>query len=126
MRELIDEIDAHPWSAVVISGLRTPDDAAALRNRSDWQVLLVHITVGDQRKRYRRVRNRDTPRDPDNYQDFLRQERQEEELFSLTDAFREADLLLRNDSSLKVFYQRIEDVIVQPILQKMDLCGAGP
>lgn len=116
MQRLIDEIEAHDWPAVVISGVRTPTDVETLRARFGSHLLVVHVEVGDPRERYRRMQERDAPRDPESYEAFLRQEREEEEMFSVGQAIDRADVTVRNDTTLEAFHHRIEEAIIRPVL----------
>jgi dephospho-CoA kinase len=116
MQSLIDEIEAHDWPAVVISGAHTPADVETLRARFGRDVLVVHVAVGDPMERYRRMQTRDAPRDPETYEGFLRQEREEEEMFSVGEAICRADLTIENNTTLEAFHQRIEETIIRPVL----------
>jgi len=116
MQRLIDEIEAHNWPAVAISGVRTPADVETLRARFGQDLCVVHVQVGDPEVRYRRMQARDAPRDPETYQAFLRQEREEEEMFSIGETIRRADVTVENDATLDLFYRQIEKAIIQPVL----------
>jgi len=123
MQRLIDKIEAHDWPAVVISGVRTPADVETLRAHFGPDLLVVHVAVDDPQERYRRMQARDAPRDPETYEEFLRQEREEEEMFSIGETIRQADLTIENNSTLKEFHRRIEKTIILPLLTDEVNCG---
>jgi len=125
MQCLIDQIEAHDWPAVVISGVRTPADIRTLRAHFGPDLLVVHVAVDDPKERYRRMQARDAPRDPESYEAFLRQEREEEDMFSVSQAIRRADVTVENDTTLEAFYRRIEETIIRPVLADEVGCGDG-
>lgn len=122
MQRLIDRIEAHDWQAVSISGVRTPVDVETLREHFGKDLLVVHVAVGDPHERYRRMQDRDAPRDPESYAAFLRQEREEEELFSLSDTIHRADVTIENNGTLEMFHRQIEAVLIRPVLAEEVAC----
>lgn len=123
MQRLIDEIEAHDWPAVVISGVRTPADVETLRAHFGQDLLIVHVAVDDPRERYQRMQARGAPRDPETYEAFLRQEREEEEMFSVSEAIRRADVTIENNTTLEALYRRIEEILIRPVLTDEVGCG---
>lgn len=122
MRCLIDRVEAHDWQAIAISGVRTPVDVETLRERFGQDLLVVHVAVGDPRERYRRMQDRDAPRDPESYAAFLRQEREEEKLFSLSETIRRADMTIENNGVLEAFHRQIEAALIRPLLAEEVAC----
>jgi dephospho-CoA kinase len=78
--------------------------------------LLVYVKVGDPALRFERTQDRDSARDPDSYQAFLRQDQEEENLFHIGEAIDEADLTISNDASLEEFHERIEKALLEGAL----------
>ena len=66
--------------------------------------------------RFKRTQDRDSARDPDSYEAFLRQDEEEEQLFHISEAIAEADLTIMNDASLEGFHERIEEVLLEGAL----------
>lgn len=122
MQRLIDRIEAHDWQAVAISGVRTPVDVETLREHFGQDLLVVHVAVGDPRERYRRMQDRDALRDPESYEAFLRQEREEEELYSLGETIRRADVTIANNGTLETFHRQIEAALIRPVLAEEVAC----
>jgi dephospho-CoA kinase len=116
-RQLIDRIQKEGWQAVGISGIRSPADAGAFRDRFGDDFVLVHVRVGDARTRFERVQARDEARDPEAYTAFLAQDREENEIFQIEETIERADLTIDNDGSLANLYRRIEVQVVEPLLE---------
>jgi dephospho-CoA kinase len=115
-RRIIKRIEESGWTAVGISGIRTPTDVQALRDRFGPELLLVYVEVTDPYTRYKRTKRRGKARDPDAYEEFKRQEKAEEEMFRMSETIEEADVTINNDDSLEAFHQRIEATIVRQAL----------
>ena len=64
--------------------------------------------MSDPRTRFARVKKRGEPRDPDQLEDFLDQDRKEEERFHLTRSIEQADVIVSNDGTLEAFHREIE------------------
>jgi dephospho-CoA kinase len=116
MRRVIEIVDAEGWEAVGIAGVRAPNDVAVLRRRYGPGLVLVHVKVENPLVRYERVRERDRPRDPDALKEFRLQERMEEQEFHISEAIKEADVVIDNDGSLTAFYDRIERFLIEPVV----------
>lgn len=113
MQRLIEVIDKEGWEAVGIAGVRTPCDVEVLRGRFGQDLVLVHVRVGDPLVRYARLRERDEPRDPDDWEEFVAQERKEEQDFHISQTIQQANLVIENDGSLYDFHERIEDSLIR-------------
>lgn len=122
MTSLIEWIDQKGWPVTVINGIRTPADVAALRERFGSDFSLVHVLVGDAALRFERVRRRGEPRDPDEYEDFLEDDRAEEEEFRISETIKKADLVLENDRSLGALYREVDTKIIKGLLRGKVLC----
>lgn len=116
MRLLMDRAADCGWQRYSISGVRTPDDVTALRQRHGDGALMVFVTVSDARVRFERMRRRGRPGDPQTYGEFLRADEAAEALFHLEATRRLADLQLPNDGTVEELHERIERDIVKPVL----------
>jgi dephospho-CoA kinase len=113
IKALIAEIDRKSLTKVGVSGIRTPTDVEALRQRFGSDFLLVHVDAGNPRIRFERLKQRGTARDPQNFEDFLVQEQTEKELFQVDIAIQGADVTVANDNTLEDFQHRIDQLISQ-------------
>jgi dephospho-CoA kinase len=123
VERLIERIEEEPWDSVGITGIRTPVDVEALRQRFGNDFLLVYAKVGDPALRFERTQARDSARDPDLYREFLEQDKEEEQLFRISEAIEKADLTIRNDASLEAFHERIDETIIDGVLAAELDCG---
>lgn len=115
MQQLVMEIlasERHAPKALVITGIRTPAEAAVLKENFGADLLLVFIRVGDPETRYDRVQKRDFASDPDDLQDFVQQDAQLQAEYGLAETAARADIILWNQASLPAYYQQIETHIV--------------
>jgi dephospho-CoA kinase len=116
MVSVIAKVERFNWKAVAITGIRTPADAATLREHFGNQFYLVDIEVGNPALRFERTRKRGEPRDSDEYQEFLEHDRAEEEMFQIRETAKKADIVIRNDSTIEEFHRRVDETIVSGIL----------
>ena len=96
-----------------VTGIRTPTDVATLRHYFGSDFLLIHVNVGNPELRFERLQQRREARDPQNYEDFLAQEKTEKDLFQLDEAIQQADLTIANTSTLEEFHREIDQLITQ-------------
>ena len=89
----------------------SPDDVAILRDSFGQDFFLVHVYVTDPRERYSRLSRRGESRDENTYEEFLQQDRAEEELFHVQEAASLADDSLSNDGTLDDLHRIIERLI---------------
>ena len=124
MRRVIEIIEQNRWQATGVSGIRTPEDVDITRHHFGDDLLLVHVRVNDARLRYQRLLERDRPRDPDTFEVFTQQEREEEEQFHVREALRQADLVINNYRSLEDFYQAIDYLLIEGLVSEEVECRA--
>ena len=108
-KRLIEIIEENDWSAVAVTGVRSPQDVAAFRTHFGDDLRLVRVRVGNPVLRFERVRRRNETRDPKTWGAFIEQEREEEELFKIGQAVDQADFTIENSGSLTRLYQEIKE-----------------
>ncbi|NLG49010.1 MAG: AAA family ATPase [Chloroflexi bacterium] len=113
MRQIVDIIEREGWTAVGITGIRTPDDVRTLKQRLGNNFVLVYVHVSDPHLRYERARQRAEARDPTTFAEFAEKDREEEELFHIRDTIQYADMIIDNSSTIEAFHQQIEEKIVR-------------
>ncbi|MDN3509815.1 MAG: AAA family ATPase [Candidatus Jettenia sp.] len=113
MRKLIEKIEECQWKVVGITGIRTSTDVATLRNHFGQNFILVHVEVSQPSIRYERTRKRGEARDPQTLEEFLIQDKTEEEIFKIGETIHSADVTINNDGTRKDFYRKIEEFLVQ-------------
>jgi dephospho-CoA kinase len=109
---LIGKIEAEGAQEVGITGIRSPTDVDTLADYWREKFLLVRVQVDDPLVRFRRMRERDSARDPEHIEDFYQQEESEQAIFHIDQAIEKADMHIENNGSLEEYYQHIEDKII--------------
>ncbi len=116
IEEIIERIEAAYARLATVAGIRSPRDVSVLREHFGDRFDLVAVRVDDPHLRFERVRSRDDPRDPETFKAFRQQDQEEEKLFNISTTIKQADLTLRNDSSLEDLHQLIENEIIADLL----------
>lgn len=111
MNLVLRRIQEKLWKRVGVTGIRTPNDIRFLKNQLGDNFVLFHIYIDDPQIRYERIKRRKKERDPQNYQDFLKQDRQEEAIFHISEAASMANFSLDNNGSLKNLYWQIDKIL---------------
>ena len=108
-----ENIQRNGWSTGGITGIRSLDDVKILRNSFGRDFILMNIYVSSPEVRYRRMLQRGEGRDPHTYEQFLSQDKKEEELFHIQSAAQDADYSICNDGSLNELYREIDRLITE-------------
>jgi dephospho-CoA kinase len=111
VRLLADRIRHSGWEIAGISGIRSLDDVSILKGIFGKDFVLIHVYITDPHVRYSRMTRRGSGRDPHSYNAFLRQDKAEEELFSLKKAEKRADHSISNDGTLDDLHREIDRLI---------------
>jgi dephospho-CoA kinase len=110
-RRVIRKIEDGKYPIAGVSGIRTTIDAKTFKDFYKENFILVAIEVSDPRIRFERLKLRADARDAHAYEEFLEQDKSEEEIFKLTETFSLADVKINNDGSLDDFNDAIDDFI---------------
>ncbi|MFO7975779.1 MAG: AAA family ATPase [Candidatus Hydrogenedentota bacterium] len=119
VRELLSRIEEKARGrreVASITGIRTEADVELLRHCYGDEFILVCVKSEDPKVRYERLKERGEERDPPSYEEFLKQEKEEEELFDLSTTTQKADITIPNEGTLEEFHHAIEDELVRVIL----------
>ena len=108
---LADKIRGTGWKIAGISGIRSQNDVSILKDIFDKDFILVNVFITDPHVRYNRMTVRGEGRDPHSYEEFLLQDKAEEELFSLKEAERLADYSISNDGTLDDLHREIDRLL---------------
>jgi len=111
VRLLAEKIGQSGLKIVGISGIRSLDDVIILQGIFGEDFILVRVYVSDPHVRYQRMAKRGEGRDPHSYEQFLTQDKAEEELFSIKKAEQQADYFVSNDGDLNDLHQEIEKLV---------------
>ena len=108
--ETLRRIERANCERILITGIRAPTDAMALRERFHDDFILICVRANAQ-KRFQRLLSRRESRDPKTWQQFLEQDRTEEKIFHIEETCRLADYRIDNDGTVEELHQKIGDTI---------------
>ncbi len=107
LKLVINKIKKNQWQTAGISGVRSPQDVAFLKKAFNDDFKLIGVYVTDPHLRYERILQRGSQRDNVSYDDFLREDRDSEELFHIQEALNTADYSIANDGTLDDLHREI-------------------
>ncbi len=99
------------WVVAGISGIRSFDDVAILKNNFGDDFILLDVFISDPHVRFNRMTRRNEERDPKSFEQFLSQESTEEEIFHISEAEKHASYSLNNDDSLDDLHRQIDKLV---------------
>ncbi len=108
---LADKIRNSGWEIAGISGIRSLNDVSVLKEIFGKAFILIDVTITDPRVRFLRMTKRGEGRDPHSYEQFLKQDEDEEKLFSLKEAESLADFTISNDGTLEDLHREIDQLV---------------
>src|SRR6056297_3054547 len=119
VRRLLNRLTEDAPAGAGIAGIRKPLDAEAFRDQYGKDFLLVYVRVKDPETRFRRIRQRKDPRDPEEFENFMLQDQREEDMFQISETISMADEVLSNDGSLENLHHQTENKIIESYLKKI-------
>jgi len=108
---LADKIRNSGWKIAGISGIRSLTDVSVLKEIFGKDFMLIAVSISDPHVRFARMTKRGEGRDPHSYEQFLRQDQDEEKLFSLKEAESLADYTVSNDGTLDDLHREVDRLV---------------
>ena len=108
-----DKIKEQGWKIAGISGVRTPDDVRILKEAFGKDFILIRVFISDPGVRFARMVARGEGRDPKSYEQFLQQDRTEEQRFSVKEVEVMADYSVANDGTIEDMHRAIDGLVVE-------------
>jgi dephospho-CoA kinase len=105
------KIRENNWKIGGITGIRALEDVEVLKSGFGSDFILINVYVSDPQERYRRMVKRGEGRDPQSYEQFLRQDAAEEELFHIRSAVPRADYSIANNTTLDGLHSEIDRLV---------------
>lgn len=115
MNKLIQTREQKYWGVVGITGIRTPADVSAHRQHFGDEVLVICARVMKPTMGYGRDQQRSAERDPQTYQQCLKQDKADGEILSLNDTVEWADIVINHDGKLERVRRESEQSRVQDL-----------
>jgi len=110
---MADKIRGTGCKVAGISGIRSLNDVSILKDIFGKDFILIDVSITDPHVRYSRMTARGEGRDPHSYEEFLSQDKAEEELFSLKEAEQLADYSISNDGTLDDLHGEIDRLVAE-------------
>jgi len=117
-KEVFRRTTIHEWGSVAIAGLRYPRDVATLRGLFR-KLTVVYVKTDKPEVRFERLKQRNEPRDPKTFEEFMDQDKKEINMFNLEETFEMADFVVENNGTLEELYQKIDALICKIFVKKM-------
>ena len=111
VRMAAQEIMKRGWKVAGISGVRSPDDVAVMKEMFGSGFILVRVDINDPKIRFERVRLRGERRDPLTWEAFQEQDRNEEQEFQINRAEAMADYTVDNSGTLKELHNQLDELV---------------
>ncbi len=108
-----EKIRQNGWKIGGITGIRSEDDVKALKSIYGKEFILINVYVSNPEVRYNRMLQRGEGRDPHTYEQFLRQDEAEENLFNIQSASQYADYSISNDGTLDDLHKEIDRLVTE-------------
>lgn len=106
--EAVKIIKQNNLERVVITGFRGPEDVEPIKKKFGKDIIFIGIEA-DKKIRFYRLKKRNSPRDPNTFGEFQRQEENEYNLFpELKNIITEADYRIDNSGSIDDLHNNID------------------
>jgi len=106
----IERIERNRWEVVGVAGIRTYDDVRVFKRKYGDDFLLIFVNA-PLSLRYEWLIRRGQARDPRSYDEFVEQDRKEEQNFSLSRAIKMADVKIENNLGLEHLYRQVDRLL---------------
>jgi len=106
-----EKIKQNGWAVGGISGIRSADDVKVLKGALGGDFILVNVYVSNLKVRFERMQARHEGRDPHSYDQFLSNDKAEEEIFHIRAASKSADFPVSNDGMLGDLHREIDSLV---------------
>lgn len=110
MKQVVNEIKEKSYKKVIVDGVRLPSDNEVLKNafKSDYVLFKVDASPI---VRFKRLKKRARPGFPKTLEEFKKHEQRQNEMFNLSETFKQAEEVIDNSSTLEDLEQRVKKVM---------------
>jgi len=95
---------------LAVNGIRNPEEVEELRKRLSDSFTLVYVKA-DEKTRFKRLKGRGRPGDPESFDDFIEQDSSEREKFNTEQTFSMADTELTNEGTIDELHRKIDRLL---------------
>lgn len=96
----------------VIDGIRMPEDSEPLKRNFDDRFVLLLVDAKP-KIRFRRLKRRGRPGDPETFEEFKKQDERELENFKMEKTFKKADYTINNNGRLEKLKKKVDRFLKQ-------------
>src|SRR3989338_8524530 len=105
---VVKKILKNKWNKVVINGIRRPQDAIVPKKHFGKNIVILLIDAPP-KVRYERLKQRKREGDPETFEEFMRQEKNEIKLFNIEETLKYYDHKIENTGDVKKLYKTIDE-----------------
>ncbi|MBN1376552.1 MAG: AAA family ATPase [Dehalococcoidia bacterium] len=106
-----EDILKKDWKVAGISGIRAPADVEILRELFGTAFILLRVDIADTKVRFQRIAKRHEERDPSDFDEFLVQDRSEEEVFHISKTLAMSQHSLKNDGTIEELHRQVNNLV---------------
>lgn len=109
-KKIVESIKDSDSDKFVVNGVRRPQELPPLEGSFGDGFSLVLVSA-DPEIRFRRLKRRGRPGDPDTWEEFKEQDRREVEKFRMDDVFEKADIFIENNGTFGDLYSDLDGLV---------------
>ncbi len=111
---IVERIRQSSSKNILLTPIRRPEDYEIPKKVFKSNVTMIHV-VADEKTRFKRLKKRNSPRDPKTFQEFKQHEKREFEIFNFDKTFTYADYTVQNNGSLKELRKKLDKIMKEII-----------
>src|SRR3989344_1994642 len=105
---VVKKILKNEWDKVVINGIRRPQDAIVPKRYFGKDIVILLIDA-PQKVRYERLKQRKRESDPETFEEFMRQEKNEIKLFNIEETLKYYDYKIENKGDVEKLRKTLDE-----------------
>lgn len=106
-KRVVEKIRKNGWEKAVINGIRRPEDASVPKSEFGKDMVIAWVDALPE-IRFKRMKSRKRPGDPNTLEEFMRQEENEKKLFRWDETKKFVDgVIINNDGSYEHLHKNI-------------------
>lgn len=95
---------------ILLTPIRRPEDYEIPKKIFRSSIIMIHV-VADEKTRFRRLKKRNSPRDPKTFREFREHERREFKIFDFDKTFAYADYTVENSGPLSALRRNLDRIM---------------
>ncbi|MFP4232744.1 MAG: AAA family ATPase [Candidatus Aenigmatarchaeota archaeon] len=95
---------------LAVNGIRNPEEVEELKKKLGKTFNLIHVKASEE-TRFRRLKERARPGDPQSFQEFEKQDSVEKDKFNMEETFSMADKEITNEGTMEELYRKVDSLL---------------